>query len=186
VALPPTKTEVTRLTNTAVTTSRALSLLVAGGLLLASGVGVTGFLLSHARVLSVQTGSMVPTFRPGDAVLLRPAALADLQPGDIISYRNPHNAAMIITHRLISKDAYTGQFMTQGDNSSAPDPAFPAQQVIGRVGAVAPKLGRTLDYLHTPIGLAVAVYLPAAVIVGAEARRVIKHAGYQPYRAREY
>ncbi len=173
----------TTFTKAAVTTSRALSRLLVGGLVLGSMAGLAVFLISHEQVLSVQTGSMVPTFRPGDAVLMRRVGPANLQPGDIISYRNPHNASMIITHRLINKDNQSGRLTTEGDNSSTPDADFPAQQVIGRVAAVIPKLGRTLDYLHTPIGLAAAVYLPAALVVGAEARRVIKSAN-QPYRAR--
>ena len=169
-------------TKAVVIISRALSRLIIGGLVLGSGAGLVVFLISHEQVLSVQTGSMVPTFRPGDAVFLRRVVPANLQPGDIISYRNPLDASMIITHRLISRDNQTGRLTTEGDNSSTPDPDFPAQQVVGQVAAVAPKLGRALNYLHKPIGLAIAVYLPAALVVGAEVRRVIKRAN-QPYRA---
>ena len=168
----------------AVISSRALSQLLVGGLLLGSVVGLAAYLLGHEQVLSVQTASMVPTFRPGDAVLLRSVNPVELRPGDIISYRNSRNAAMIITHRLVNIDTRTGQFTTQGDNSSVADPSFPAQQLIGRVTAVAPSLGLALDHIHTPVGLATVVYLPAALIIGAEARRVLKQSGYQPYRAR--
>lgn len=174
----------TTLSKAAVISSRALSRLLIGGLLLGSIAGLAAYLLGHAQVLSVQTASMVPTFRPGDAVLLRSVNPVELRLGDIISYRNPQNAAMVITHRLINIDTRTGQFTTQGDSSSVADPSFPAQQVIGRVTAVAPALGLALDYIHTPVGLAVAVYLPATLIIGTEARRVLKQNGYQPYRAR--
>lgn len=52
------------------------------------------------------------------------------------------------------------------------------------VAAVAPKLGKTIDYLHIPGGLATAIYLPAGLIIGAEARRVLKCTSGQPYRIR--
>ncbi len=166
--------------------SRTLSRLMIGGLLAASLLGLTLYIFGHEQVLSVQTASMVPTFRPGDAVLERHVPPAHLRPGDIISYRNPRAPMMVITHRLISQNTTTRQLTTRGDNALAADPAFPAQAVLGRVTAVAPGLGGVLDYLHTPVGLIIAVYTPGALVISMEVRRLLRHLGSQPYRVANY
>jgi hypothetical protein len=44
--------------------------------------------------------------------------------------------------------------------------------LVGRATAIAPGLGVVLDTLRRPIGLALAIYLPAALIVAAEVRRL--------------
>jgi signal peptidase I len=125
----------------------------------------------HERLLSVQTASMLPAFQPGDAVLIRLVAPSRLQPGDIVSYRSAQDPRTIISHRLIRVDR-AGRLITAGDAVTNPDPAFSPTQLVGRVTAVAPGLGRLLDMLRYPFSLVLIVYLPAASIIAAEVRRL--------------
>ena len=156
-----------------VLTFGSLAVLLAAGLLIMRAQG--------NQLLSVQTGSMEPVLQPGDAVVVHAVSTRQLRVGDIISYQSPRDSSLIISHRLIGIDRRTGWLRTQGDALKTPDPAFPPRLVVGQVTAVAPKLGRLLDILRQPLGLALAVYLPAIVIIVAEIRRLIDH-----YRRRYY
>jgi signal peptidase len=131
-------------------------------------------------VLNVQTGSMTPTFRPGDAVIAWRVAPSQLKVGDIVSYRSLRDPRVIISHRLISKQiaGRDARFITKGDALSTADPPIGSSAVIGRVWGVAPGLGKVLSWLKTPYGLGVAIYLPAAVVIGLQARQVVGY--YRP------
>jgi signal peptidase len=141
-------------------------------LLLAGAVGLMALNARGARLLSVQTASMMPTFRPGDALVVKPLRSGHFHSGDIVSYRDPRHPAAIISHRLLGINRQTGWLTTQGDALHSPDPAFPPNQVVGRAIAVAPGLGRLLDWLRRPLGLALTVYVPASLIIGAEVARL--------------
>jgi signal peptidase len=147
--------------------------------------GAAGLMILHSRgerLLSIQTGSMVPTFRPGDALIVGPVMANQLRVGDIISYRSPRNASITISHRLIAVNRQTGWLTTAGDALHSPDPPFSPTLVLGRATALAPRLGTVLDVLRRPIGLALAVYLPALVIMVAEIRRLIRCYSLPTYR----
>ncbi|MGC1177220.1 MAG: S26 family signal peptidase, partial [Candidatus Saccharimonadales bacterium] len=76
-----------------------------------------GLLIVRSRgeqLLSVQTGSMVPTLRPGDAVIVKPSAAHDLTVGDIVSYQSPRDSNLVVTHRLTRVDKRTGWLTTTG------------------------------------------------------------------------
>lgn len=133
--------------------------------------------LGHLRLLSVQTDSMAPVYRPGDALLVGPAS--ELRPGEIVSYMSPTNPGVIISHRLVSVD---NLLVTKGDNLPKPDVAFSETLVVGRAAASLPRLGYVLDFLHKPIGVALSVYLPASALVIAEIRRLSRYFGRGYYR----
>lgn len=141
-------------------------------LLVVAIVGLTALQLRGYRLLSVQTASMRPTLRPGDAIVVAPIRPHTIRPGEIISYRSPRDPQLIISHRLIRIDERTGWLTTAGDATQGHDPPFPPTLVAGQVTAVAPHLGSLLDAIRRPLGLFVAVDLPAATILIAEARRL--------------
>jgi signal peptidase I len=157
---------------TALSLAARCLLAVALGLLVAGGAGVAALHVRGARLLSVQTASMVPAFRPGDALVVAPVSARYLRLGEIVSYRNPRNPNVTITHRLVAINKRTGWLTTAGDAYRSPDPSFPPGLLVGRAAAVAPGLGVVLDTLRRPIGLALAIYLPAGLIVAAEVRRL--------------
>lgn len=124
------------------------------------------------QVRSVQTGSMAPTFAPGDAVIVKSAPMS-VRPGEVVMYHSPVQPAVLISHRLRSIDSKTGELKTQGDALITPDPAFSPRLVVGRVMAVVPHAGRCLDWLRHPWGLILAVYLPVGAILVSEVYRLV-------------
>ena len=137
---------------------------------------ITALLVFHIcgnHLLSVQTASMVPVFRPGDAIIVRPIAINDLRPGIVIGYHSPLNPNLIISHRLIKIDNRSGRLTTAGDTLKAPDLAFPQRLLIGQAIAVAPRLGLVLNKIHQPLGLILTIYLPAVTTVAVEARHLM-------------
>lgn len=134
-------------------------------------VGGAGMVILHThgqRLLSVQTGSMMPTFHPGDALIVEPVKIRQLRVGQVISYQSTLDPRLIISHRLIKIDQRTGWLTTRGDALSMADQPFPSSRVVGRAIAVAPRFGRLLDFLHRPLGLALIIYLPAISLIALE------------------
>jgi signal peptidase I len=151
-------------------------------LMIAAAMVVGLWKWQHVQIYSVQTGSMAPTFQPGDAVLVKHIDASAVQTGQVVSYISPANPRIIVSHRVTSVDAKRGLITTQGDNARRPDVAFSPNLVKGRVRAVLPYLGRLLNAMHTPWGLAIGVYLPASVVVLSELRQLAKGYNYSYYR----
>lgn len=137
------------------------------------------------HILSVQTGSMRPAIRPGDAVLVRiapqPATTADFRKGQIITYTSDQNPEATITHRIVDIDRTHGRLITQGDALGAPDVPVVPGQVVGVSTRTVPLLGGTLNLVRQPLGLGLAVYLPAAILIIVEIRRLMKYYAAQRY-----
>lgn len=76
------------------------------------------------RTLTVLSASMRPTFGPGSVVVVRPTPIADLEVGDVITYRVPVDDHRVVTHRIIEISEQSGRTVvrTQGDAASTPDP----------------------------------------------------------------
>jgi signal peptidase I len=136
---------------------------------------------SGQRLLRVQTESMRPVFAAGDAVLVEPITVAGLKLGDVIAYRDSTRPNVTVTHRLIQAHSQSRTLTTQGDANGAPDLSISEGQVIGRVTAVAPKLGLILSWLSSPMGLVFGAYLPVVVFLVYEMRRWQKHTKPKTY-----
>jgi signal peptidase I len=159
------------------------------GLLIAVSL-FSAAILGYVRVrglqlLSVQTGSMRPEIRPGDAVLVR-RARQSLAPGDIISYQSLADARVTITHRVVSVDIKTGIIITKGDALQLSDPPIGSDRVIGKVERIVPVVGHGVDFIRRPAGLIIAVYLPGIVLTGTEIRRLMTYYVRQHYRLYAY
>lgn len=157
------------------------------GLTVAALAGAILMSIHGYKLLSVQTDSMLPAIRPGDALVIAPAHHKQLlKPGDIISYHSPKNPKVIVTHRLISVDPKTGWLKTQGDKLQRPDPAFSPEFLSGKAIAIAPKLGLAINLLFQPIGLMALIYLPAVLLVSAEISKFNKLLNMPVYRLPGY
>lgn len=88
--------------------------------------------------LTVLSGSMEPTFSPGDVVVVKGIddgeVCTDISVGTIITYFPEANDPTLITHRVVGKtigtfeDGTSCRLITQGDaNSSVDEPVSPAQ-----------------------------------------------------------
>ena len=126
-----------------------------------------GPILLPYRVLTVYSGSMVPTIPVGSVVVDVPVNAADVQRGQIITFTRPDRTTELVTHRVIAVD--TGPagrfFITRGDANNVQD--------AWRVPAVGtgylykfniPFLGFVLVWLQSPIGRLLFLVIPAAAL----------------------
>ena len=109
------------------------------------------------RLYVVTSGSMSPTFRIGDAVVVKPlndTTTRTLGVGKVVTFRAANNPAFLITHRIVAVKSSAGgkrYYETKGDANESPDetPLDPSR-IVGTVTRVVPRLGAVLVALHTP------------------------------------
>lgn len=130
------------------------------------------------KVLNVVSGSMEPAIHTGDVIIVKPLAnpALEVRDGDIITYRSPEKADVLITHRVIGTIKVNGApvgFATQGDANEAPDLRLVApEQVVGRMGGRIPYFGYVSVFLRKPVGILAVVILPGLVLIGLEFRKL--------------
>jgi signal peptidase len=155
-------------------------------LLIVSLVGIEMWRMQNVGVMSVESGSMSPAIHKGDAIVVQPVNPRTLVSGDVISYRSPADQSVIITHRIIKVEPNWRLLVTQGDNAPRADKPVSMDNVIGKVNARVAYAGYALDFLRTPLGLAICVYVPAAIVVGLELKRLSAHYTRPTYRLTGY
>lgn len=116
------------------------------------------------RFYNVLTNSMAPVegspaggFYSGDMVLVQMKSGADVQAGDIVTYR-VGDGSQYLTHRMIERlDELNGEegdyLITKGDANQAPDPPVSADRVLGKVLFAIPKLGTLISFFRENIWL---------------------------------
>jgi len=154
--------------------------------LIVLAVGLMTLHFHGERLLSVETASMVPTFRPGDALIVAPALPKALHIGDVISYISLRDPRVIISHRLIRIDATNGQLVTAGDSLHTDDPPFSTTAVIGRVTAIMPHFGEILNTLRKPSVMVFVVCMPAVIFLYTEFLRLVHFFKRPMYRIHGY
>jgi len=106
----------------------------------------------HMTASSVLTGSMRPSFAPGDAVITRPVPITSVHPGMII-LATPNGGTTPYAHRIIAVRHEAGQVLvqTQGDANPGPDAwedVYAPTSHVAQVVASVPKLGYLLEAIH--------------------------------------
>lgn len=101
--------------------------------------------------LTILTGSMEPTIKPGDLVFVDPAATTDLKVGQVVSFMPKENdTSLVYSHRLVSITYGPGgisEFTTRGDANPQEDKPLPPEAIRGTlvsngsVPVVVPKVG---------------------------------------------
>ncbi len=88
-------------------------------------------------------GSMLPTIRGGDIIVVRPVGASDVTIGDVVVFRQ---ADTLVAHRLVRKHGTNGTMVlvTRGDFAPRSDEPLPADKVLGKVVALE-RGGRTWD-----------------------------------------
>jgi signal peptidase len=108
----------------------------------------------------VVSTSMVPTYWPGDVLVIRPVQ-GEITPGMVISYQEDDK---LITHRVF--DVEGDGLITKGDNNLDVDPwRVQGAQVVGRPVLRIPLLGYLIQFIRTPLGWILFVILPAGFFV---------------------
>ena len=135
-----------------------------------------------ARPLTVLSGSMSPTYAPGDVVVVRPAATASLAIGDVITFQGSSGDPALTTHRItgVVLGGDGPAYVTQGDaNGTADARPVTAAQIRGKVWYSLPLVGYAAQWasggaLRTAVdagALALLVYGGFLVAGGVRERR---------------
>lgn len=99
--------------------------------------------------LTVLTGSMVPTHRPGDIVIVQPTPAEELATGDVVTFQPVSGDPRLTTHRIVQIEKENGAVVkvtTRGDANNVDDTPILPEQIQGRVIYAVPKVG----YLTQP------------------------------------
>jgi signal peptidase I len=104
------------------------------------------------RPVTVLSGSMRPTFSPGDMVIVVPEPVSAVRVGQVISYQVPVGIRQVETHRVV-RILHGGAHptvQTQGDANNWPDPwtAKLEGKTAWRMVAVIPHLGYVINWLR--------------------------------------
>ena len=94
------------------------------------------------EALTVLTGSMEPTYAPGDVVVSVPQDGYGV--GDVVTFQPISNDPTLITHRIVAVQLGGPEgtmYITRGDANGADDDPIKAEQVMGEVLYHVPYLG---------------------------------------------
>jgi signal peptidase len=120
---------------------------------LALGTAGTAAFFWHEgyRVFAVRSGSMAPTYLPGDLVIDEPAPTT-YAVGDVITFASFGGFAEVTTHRVVDVDE---RLRTKGDANTVVDTAqVDISRVVGRVVGAIPDAGYVLVFFKQPAGVA--------------------------------
>lgn len=120
------------------------------------------------RPVTVLSGSMRPTFSPGDMVIVTPEPVSAVRVGQVISYQVPVGIHQVETHRIVrilSGGAHP-VVQTQGDANNYHDPwtARLEGKTAWRMVAVVPHLGYVVNFLRGPALRTTAIIVVPALL----------------------
>ncbi len=126
-------------------------------------------------VLRVVTGSMEPSIREGDYILIRKTDTSELKEGDIICFRSEEDEikGMLNTHRILS--VTESGFVTKGDANKYPDErAVSPEAVVGKYEGKIGFLRWISSFASAEKLIFVAVVLLLTFVAGFEVRTIAK------------
>lgn len=139
-------------------------LLVALVVLLA--IALVGVRVIGLEPLAVLSGSMEPEYHVGSLVYVQEVDAADLQVGDVITFRLGDD--ILGTHRIIEVVEENGApaFRTKGDANEFEDNGLvsPAD-IVGEVRFTIPYLGFLTAYIQQPPGTYVTISVVAVILL---------------------
>jgi len=155
------------------------TLYVALGFIIAVAAFLSAATILHTQVplAAVTSGSMTPTIKQGDLLVIQGVNVYRLHVGNIIVYKttDPYLSNELIVHRIIKINTSNGKiigYVTKGDNNPYPDTVYgfepptgiPPQNVVGKVVLVVPLLGFLVLFLKQPTGFLLMVILLGAIV----------------------
>lgn len=138
--------------------------IVVGVLVAALAAVVLTFWQRGYSVYVVHTGSMVPTYDPGDLVLDAPPS-GHYKPGEVITFRHSAFTTDVVTHRIVGVTP-TGLIHTKGDaNRTADVWQIRPDQVQGTAVARLRGLGYLVVFLRQPAGIGSLASIVLAIVL---------------------
>lgn len=131
------------------TALRWLGRLVTAALLALFGIVVVVPAVTGSTTLTVLSGSMEPTFKPGALLIVQPVAAEDIEVGSILTFRPEADQDVLITHRVVRQESTADgeRWVTRGDANGADDAPIVYDQVRGKVLFALPLLGHVRQFL---------------------------------------
>ena len=145
------------------------SILMIAGLLIISVFPITG----NIKFLVVQSGSMAPAIKIGSVVMIKP--IKEYEIGDVITFGETIKGQESTTHRIYDIKVIEERlvYITKGDANNTPDTrGIKKSEIIGKVFLNIPYLGYVVDFAKKPLGFALIIIVPAAVIIGDEIKKI--------------
>ena len=140
------------------------------------GLFVMVMLVSGTKGFAVQSDSMAPRMKRGDAVFVRRVDFEKLAVGDIISAHFPDGSG-VFTHRITAIDADKRTIRTRGDHTLSDDPLTTKESdIIGKLWFTLPYVGyisfamenRTLIYIC--LGAAIVLIMTRIVLTARKTK----------------
>jgi signal peptidase I len=145
----------------------AQRLLLALAIILFLAIGILPRLGLY-RPVTVLSGSMRPTFSPGDMVIVTPEPVSAVRVGQVISYQVPVGIHQVETHRVVRilQGGAHPTVQTQGDANNWPDPwtAKLEGKTAWRMRTVIPHLGYVVNWLRDPMLQKAAILIAPALL----------------------
>ena len=144
---------------------------VVGTILLLPVVPIEG----NIETKVVLSGSMEPAVHVGSVIVLRPQS--EYYENDIVTFGDDTANKIPTTHRIVESriQSDTTYFVTKGDSNDDPDPReITERDIKGKVLFSIPLLGYLIDFAKRPIGFALLIIVPGAIIVLDEVRKIAR------------
>ena len=127
--------------------------------------------------LSVQSDSMVPTFKTGDLIIIKKCNTSSLKEGDIITFHTIiQNQYVLNTHRIskIEEFGSVRTFITKGDNNLIEDTHIIADgDIVGKYVGKLPGFGKLIDFISSSTGFLVCIVLPMLIFFAYQVYHLI-------------
>lgn len=122
----------------------------------------------------VKSGSMEPVIPTGSIVLIMPTESYEV--GDVVTYHTGTAGSIPVTHRIMKKTEGEQQtyYATKGDANEDMDPSPVSHpRIMGKVSYHLPYVGYAIEFARTPLGFALLIGIPAALIILDEFATII-------------
>lgn len=124
-----------------------------------------------STALTVMTSSMAPDLPAGTLVVVRPAPVSEIAPGDVLTYQLRSGEPAVVTHRVIEQHRTADgsyRFVTKGDANPTADPDFVREeQVRGVLWYSIPWVGWVTQVVTGEVKAFVVPLVVAALLVYA-------------------
>ncbi|MBI2405602.1 signal peptidase I [Candidatus Microgenomates bacterium] len=131
------------------------------------------------KALIVRSGSMEPTIKVGDLVVVnsKGEGLLLYKEGDIVAFKGEKDPKILTTHRIVAVETKEGKlfYQTKGDANNAPDNGVVAEEkVVGKAIFLLPYIGRLFAFTKSNIGFPLLVIFPALLVIVLEVVNIFK------------
>ena len=127
--------------------------------------------------LSVQSDSMLPTFKTGDLIFIKKCDTTKLKEGDIVTFHTIiQNQYVLNTHRIEKIEEYGSirTYTTKGDNNIIEDTHIISDgDIVGKYVGKLPGFGKVIDFISGSTGFLVCIVLPMLIFFAYQVYHLI-------------